>query len=704
MRKIIDLNPMFHPKSIAIIGASGGKGKIGAIPLQNLKSCGYEGDVYPVNPNYNEINGYKCYHNIESLPKNIDLAIVSVGAQNVLPSLEKLAEREIKSAVVFSSGFSEAGEEGKKLQQKLTHFSRRFKIPVCGPNSIGLFNLSNGAMATFAKLKFTQRDPVGFITQSGAFGTFTYELAKEMGLGYEYFVSTGNEAAIDFFDYVDFFAKQENLKVIGGYIEGARDLEKMESAIESAQENNKPLVMMKVGNSKKGAEAAASHTSSLAGNQSVYESFFRQKNVVQVSDEEELLDTLTIFTKAKASRERGGLGIVTLSGGSGIIMADKCEEYGVKLAKFMPETTSKLTELLPSFASVKNPVDVTAQAFHELDKFLASLNVLLEDKNVETVIFYMQIGHHLAPQLVPGLIEISKQTNKTLVVCWTGASKETKDALISGGVCWLPTPSRAIKAVKNFMQYQKNRETLVQHEVNSCEPQQKEVGPIQGVVTEFLGKQMISKYGISIPKGKLAKSAVEAVQVAEEIGYPVVLKVISNDFTHKSDVGGVIINLKSKKEVNESYHEIIKKCYDSNPSAKIDGILVEKMSERGTEVFIGCFQDPLFGPCIMFGLGGIYVEILKDVAVRKAPLTRKDAIEMIKSIQGYKILEGIRGQKPSDIEALVSTLVHVSDFCWDHRNDLKELDINPLIVYEEGKGVLALDTLIIGKALEPSNV
>ncbi|WP_234028601.1 acetate--CoA ligase family protein [Lentibacillus sp. Marseille-P4043] len=694
----LDLNPMFDPKSITIIGASGGEGKLSAIPLHNLKANGYQGKVYPVNPKYKEIAGYKCFKEIESLPKEIDLAIVSVGADYVLPILERLAQREIKSAVVFSSGFSEAGSKGKVLQEKLASFCERSKIPVCGPNSLGLYNRNKGMLATFAAHGFTQHEPVAFVTQSGAFGSFTYELAKELGLGYDYSVSTGNEANVDFFDFVEYFAKVETIKVIGGYIEGARDVTKMTKAINTAHKNNKPLVLMKVGNSRKGAEAATSHTSSLAGNQSVYKSFFKQNNVVQVSNEEELIDTLTVFNKVKVSPKRGGLGIVTISGGTGIVMADKCEEYGVEIAKLMPETTARLKELLPPFAAVTNPVDVTAQAIQYLDNLQESLEVLLGDENIEAVVFYMQIGHSLSPYLVPKLIEVSKQTNKTFIVCWSGASKETREALISGDVCWLPTPTRAVTAVNNLMNYYKNKETIVGNKANYLrEPES--TTAFEGILTEHLGKQIISKYGIPIPRGRVASSADEAVQIAEEIGYPIVLKANSKDITHKSEMGAVITGLVSQDEILHSYNKIVSNCLNGSSEVKLDGILVEEMCDEGKEVFIGCFQDPLFGPCMMFGLGGIYVEVLSDVAVKKAPLTRRDAEEMVRSIKGYKILEGVRKEDPSDIDALVTALINLSFFCWDHRDSLQELDINPLVVHKEGEGVSALDTLIVGKSL-----
>src|SRR5699024_5605548 len=447
----------------------------------------------------------------------------------------RLEQREIKSAVVFSSGFSEVGENGAGLQKELLNFCKTSGIPICGPNSLGLYNRNKGVTATFAALEFDLYDEVAFVTQSGAFGSFTYELAKDMGYGYNYFVSTGNEAGTDFFDYVAHFAKLDEVKVIGGYIEGARDFNKMEEAIDLAHKKDKPLVLMKVGNSKIGAEAAKSHTSSLAGNQSVYDSYFKQKNVIQVEDEEELIDTLAIFNKVKKAPNRGGLGVVTVSGGTGIVMADKCEEFKVQLAELTTETTRKLKELLPTYASVKNPIDVTAQIMQFLDKLEDILMTLLEDENIEAVIFYMQIGHQFSTKITSELAKVSKRTNKTIIICWSGASEQTKEALFKEGICWIPTPTRAVKAVGNFLTYNKNKGESSYDNQQQLLKEPKRINKsetIKGVISEFEGKQILTKYDIAFPKGILAQSEREAVNFAEKIGYPIVLKTVSKDIMH----------------------------------------------------------------------------------------------------------------------------------------------------------------------------
>lgn len=699
MKNKLNLEPMFSPKSITIIGASGGEGKISARPLYLLRKLGYQGSIYPVNAKYNEIEGFPCFQDIESLPRDIDMAILSIRATDVLPALERLAKRSVKSAVVFSSGFAEIGENGRELQQRLTEFVERTGIPVCGPNSLGFFNLKDKAVASFQQIEASRMDPIAFITQSGAFGTLTYKMLEEMEVGYQYFVSSGNEAGVDFFDYVHYFAEQEEIKVIGGYIEGARDMEKMDNAIRLCQHHDKPLILMKVGTSQLGANAAISHTSSLAGDSSIYSNYFQQRNVVQVDDEEELIDTINLFHKAKTSPKRGGAAIVTISGGAGIVMADKCEQYNVELTKLMPETVTQLEDILPPFASVKNPIDVTAQIIQDLDKLSGSIRVLLEDDGVEALVIYMQIGDPVAPVIIPKLSKISNETNKTFVVCWAGASEKTKEMLSAGGVCWLPTPSRTIRALKNLLHYNQRKELLSEknnifaERLTNCT----ELEAFEGTINEYTGKKYLGTYGISAPAGNIARNIEEAVEAANTIGYPVVLKVLSQQITHKSEAGVVKINIKSAGEVRKSFGEIMSNALKYDPKIQIDGILVEEMIGEGVEVMVGSIQDPLFGPCVLLGLGGIFVEVFKDTVIRPAPLTIEDAKEMIQSIKGYAILKGVRGKGPYDVHALAETLVRVSELCLDQKDWLQELDINPVMVHEEGKGITALDALFVGK-------
>ncbi|MDQ0269683.1 acetate--CoA ligase family protein [Cytobacillus purgationiresistens] len=689
------LSPMLSPKSLAIIGASGDKAKISFKPIANLKDVGYEGEVYLVNPKYDEIEGYTCYKDIDSLPSSIDLALISVSASKVKGILDELYKKKVKSVVTFSSGFTEIGEEGAKMEQELTEFSRESGIPICGPNSLGLFNFKERAIVSFSSLKYGQYDPVAFITQSGALGTLTYTMAKENGLGFQYFVSSGNEACVDFFDYVQYFAEQGDIKVIGGYLEGARDFEKMDTAIKACHQTDTPLVLIKVGNSAKGADAASSHTASMAGNANIYHSYLQQNNVVRVGDEEELIDTLAVFNKTSKPINPGGTVIVTQSGGAGILMADQFEVRGIELAELREDTKSALKDSLPAFASIKNPVDITAQVNQNPDQIIDSLNILLNDDQVQSIILYLQMTDEPFKPIISKLSQIAQEANKIFILCWSGIEQQTKDKVIDErNICWLPTPTRAANALANVLGYYRSQEQSSKGTSSSLQ-KQFDYHPIRGKQNEWESKQLLQSYGVTVPANTIVKSLEDIKSIS--LKFPLVIKALSSEIAHKSEYGLVKLNIASLEEAENAYCEIIENSNKYFPEKRLDGVLVEEMADRGIEVIIGAVQDELFGPSIMFGLGGVFIEVLKDVTFMPAPLTEKEAMRMIQSIKSYPILEGARSQVKYDIPALADALVKISHFCKTHTDSLEELDINPLIVHKEGGGVTAVDAFIVGK-------
>lgn len=698
MNSVENLDYMISPKSIAIIGASKNINKISAKPVYSLKNIGYEGEVFLVNPKYSEIVGYPCYENIESLPLNIDLAIISVRASEVLSILQKLAERKVKSIVLFSSGFSEYGEEGAKLENELKQFSNEKGIPICGPNSLGFTNRKDKVIATFSSLNAEYSDEIAFITQSGAIGSLTYTLAQEMGFGYQYFVSSGNETSVDFFDYVNYFAQKEDVKVIGGYLEGARDFSKMNNALQTCKRLNKPLVLMKVGNSKKGADAVSSHTASLAGNSYIYNSYLRFNNVVRVSNEEELIDTLNIFTKTKEPEKiDGGVAIATVSGGAGIIMADQCEECGIRLANLSDTTNKRLIEILPEFASIKNPVDLTAQIAQTPDLIVKSLEIILNDPDVESLILYVQMTDILAEKVIPQYVKLARETNKILILCWAGIKNTTKQLIFEqNDICWIPSPSRAIKALANVTRYYQNQESNWNNEDYYRITEKGALISYSGTVNEWDSKSLLRNYGINIPKGILIKSESDLRDIEGKLKFPVVMKIVSKKINHKSDFGLVKVNV-NMEEVGQTFKTLNSNKLEYFPDSDLDGVLVEEMSQDGVEVIIGAIKDPIFGPCVMLGLGGVFVELMNDIVVLPAPLSLLDAHRMIRSIKGFSILNGARSKTKYDIDALADQLVRVAEFIMDNKDILIELDINPLIVHEEGKGVTAVDALVITK-------
>ncbi|WP_085990956.1 acetate--CoA ligase family protein [Oceanobacillus senegalensis] len=689
------LSSMLSPRSIAIIGASGDERKIGYKPVSNLKEIGYDGSVFLVNPKYEQIAGYPCYKDIESLPTNIDLVLVSVSAANVMGVLHKLRERAVRSVIILSSGYAEVGEKGALLQQEISDFSEESNIPICGPNTIGLANFKEKSIASFSSLKARDYDPIAFVTQSGALGTLTYTLANEMGVGFQYFVSSGNEAGVDFFDYVKYFSTQSDIKVIGGYLEGARDFSKMDRALTACVDNNKPLVLMKVGNSEKGADAASSHTASIAGNAEVYRSYLEMNNVVRVSDEEELTDTLAIFNKTATPKNPGGVAIVTQSGGAGIIMSDQCEQRDITLANLTTETTMKLKDTLPDFASIKNPIDITAQVSQEPSIVADAVEITLRDKNVESVILYLQMTDDKFLPILPRLSKIAKETDKRLIFCWAGIMPETKAELFKyKNICWIPNPTRTINALSNVTKYYNRRSLNVRSELISRNKNES-YSKLKGKLNEWESKQLLNQHHVSIPEGKMINQIEELRE--SNLNYPLVMKAVSSEIEHKSDYGLVQLNISTFDEAVSAYKIILNNKQKHCNSKKLDGVLIEEMAPKGIEVIIGAVHDKFFGPCIMFGLGGIFVEVMKDVVVLPAPLNHNQAIHMIHSIKNFKVLDGARGDVKYDLEALADVIVHISELCMDKSDSLVEFDINPLIVHEKGRGVTAVDAFIVGK-------
>ena len=694
-----NLEPMLTPKSIAIIGASGNPSKISYNPVANLKRIGYEGKVYLVNSKYNEVAGFPCYPTIESLPNDIDVALIAVGASQVYGIVEQLHSKKVKSIVVLSAGFSEIGEEGAQLEKRLTEFSERNNLPICGPNCLGITNFKEKTIVSFSTLKEGKCDPVAFITQSGAIGSLTYTLAQESGLGYQFFVSSGNEASVDFFDYVDYFANQSDIKVVGGYLEGARDFDKFRKTVETLQKNKKPLVLMKVGNSSKGAEAASSHTASLAGNAAVYEHYLKHNNIIRAQNEEELIDTLHVFTKTKKAPKSGGLAIVTQSGGAGIIIADQCEIKGISMAELSKETKEMLKGKLSALATVNNPIDLTAQASQYPNQIIESTEIALQDDSVEAVMVYIQMTDGRFTSILEDLARLSRETDKILVLCWSGIQPETKNEILKyHDICWINNPTRATNAMANVMKYYDRERRETESEILDAEQLLTTTSSpktyISGTLNEWESKNLLKKYKISVPKGIVIQKESELDNL--NLKFPLVLKGVSSEVTHKSDYGLVQLNIQSTEEAKDAFNLIYQNAREKNVEHLLEGVLIEEMCDKGIEVIIGATKDPVFGPCIMFGLGGIFVEILKDVVVMPAPITRTVAENMVKSIKSYPLLQGARGSNPSDINALVDTLVKVSQLCIENVEDFCEFEINPLIVHEKNKGTTAVDALIIG--------
>lgn len=696
----------FNPRTIAIIGASSDFRKPGGRSLNALQKRGYTGKIYPINPNSRELLGIPCYSKLADVPDEIDMAIVSTPAHTVFEKLEQCIEKKVKAVVVFTSGFAEVGPEGAALQQRMTELARKNDLRILGPNCVGIVNLRKSVMACFANIVDLQ--PVypmtfGFVTQSGAFGTMIFSQAVQAGVGFSSFVSVGNEADTEFSDYIAYMLTDPETRLVGGYLEGAKDGAKLRRTAKTALELKKPVMIMKVGRTGAGARAASSHTGSLAGNDRVYDAFFKQMGIIRLETLSELTSFVILHRSGRLPMGNN-IGILSISGGAGVLMADRSEVLGLGVPEFKGETRRKLESYLPPFGSAKNPVDLTSAAVSEPEMLGKCLRALVEDDKIHMIALAMGFMPHMAPVLARDIIEIYNSTSKPIVLTtYVLNPSETViravESIKNAGVPVLTDHLHAVQALKNLSWYAGK---LRQFEETSKEKKPPRVRPSAAVIerirsatplSEYESKEILKNCGIAVTREALATSAAMAVRFAREIGYPVALKIQSPQIPHKTEAGGIRLNVSSDKEVRAAFKEIMLKARKYKPGADIQGVLVQEMAGDGVEVIVGAVKDPVFGHVVMFGLGGIFVEALEDVSFRVTPLSRLDAEEMIRDIKGRRVLQGMRGKPPVDVKALVDVILRVSQLVVDHGEAIRELDINPLVVSK--KGAKVVDALIV---------
>lgn len=701
------LDALLRPRSIAILGASEDFAKINGRPLKFLLDTGYPGRIFPVNPKYPKLAGLDCFPDVASIPGPVDLAIVALPATAVLDAVARCAEKGVRAAVVFSSGFGEMGEEGRRLEQKLGDLARRTGLVVCGPNTLGFMNTLDRVMATFSQAADgeTPAGPVAFVTQSGAFGTAIFALARQRGISFGYFVNSGNETDAGFSELLGHVVADTRVTVASGYIEGLKDGRSLLATADRALEAGKPVVIVKVGRSSAGARAAMSHTGSLAGSDRVYSGVFRQKGIVRADQEEELLDLVSAFSLCPLPEGRG-IGLVTQSGGAGVLMADRAEQVGLVVPELAEETRAALRKVVPPFGSVKNPVDITAQFIADPGLLRASLEIVLEDPRVDAAIFYLGLMDRFADQVTANIREVHRKTRKPLVVAWAAAPERGLRALRESGICALPSAVRAVNAVRGLVEYAEARRRW---QADGARPVPSAPGrgeAIRAAAEAALARgrraldtrtaaSLLEPYGVRFARAELARTADEAAAAAAAIGYPVALKLESPAVQHKTEIGGVRLDLADAAAVRAAFGELVEAARRHRPDAEVDGVLVQEMVRGGVEVVVGVHQDPQFGPVVMAGLGGVLVEALEDVAFRAAPVGPAEADAMLRELRGYRILEGVRGRPRADIGALVDLLTGVSRFAVDAAGSVSALDLNPLVVLPEGRGVVAVDVLAV---------
>lgn len=690
------------PKSIAIIGASDKEGSIGRAITSNILK-GYRGKVFPISPTRETVFDKKAYKNVLDVPEGIDLAVI-VTKNDVVPSvLEECGKKGIKGAIVITAGFKEVNEEGAKLERRLAEISKQYDIRIIGPNCLGVMNLAPQTMMNSTFLKVTPKSGgIALVSQSGAICAALVEDASAQGIGFSAVISMGNKADLNEVDMLKMMAEHEQTKVIVMYLEdmaNGREFLKVCKQITRLNKVKKPVLVLKSGRSLEGAKAAMSHTGALMGSDEIYDALLKQSGSIRVDTMEELFDYATAFSKQPLPT-KGDLVIVSNAGGPAIISTDACAKLGIKMAK-IEDIRPQINAVIPPWGTSRNPVDIVGDA--DFNRFDHVLNLVLAHPNVGSVIAMCTPSATLDyNKLAEVIVNVSKKYNKTILASLMGLDEgiKNKEILADGGIPYYSYAEGAIKALKAMLRFtewsQSPEGTIQEFKVNKKKLEQifaKVKSEGRKNLLEEEGQEVLRAYGLPIPESILATKEKEAILAAKKIGYPVVMKIASPQIIHKSDAGGVKVGLKTPREVKATFKEIIENAKKYDKKATIKGVLVQEMVKGGKETIVGSKQELGFGPVVMFGMGGIYVEILKDVTFRIAPITNSEADEMISSIKTNKLLQGVRGEKPSDLQKLSECIQRISQLVTDFQ-EIKELDLNPVLVFEKGKGCKVVDVRI----------
>ena len=688
------------PKSIAIVGASDKEGSVGRAITSNIMK-GYKGTIYPISPTRETVFDKKAYKSVLDVPGKIDLAVV-VTKNTIVPAvLEECGKKKLKGAIVITAGFKEVDEEGAKLEQQLKDIAKKYKLQIIGPNCLGVMNLEPKTMMNSTFLKITPKSgEIALISQSGAICAALVEDASAQGIGFSAVISMGNKADMSEIDMLKMLAEHKQTKVIVMYLEDmGNGQEFLKVCKDITRKKKKPVLVLKSGRSPEGAKAAMSHTGALMGSDEIYDALLKQSGAIRVDTMEELFDYATAFSKQPLPMN-GDLVIVSNAGGPAIISTDACSKLGIKMAK-IEEIRKKIDAVIPPWGSSRNPVDIVGDA--DFNRFENVLNEVLKHKNVGSVISMCTPSATLNyDKLAEVIVSMSKKYKKTMLASLMGLDEgiTNREILANGDVPYYTYAEgsiRALKAMLTFTNWVKNspgkitKFTVKKDKVKKILDNAKREK--RTALLEEEGQEILRAYGFPLPASKLAKTKKEAVSSAKKIGFPVVLKIASPQIIHKSDAGGVKVNLQNAKDVENAFDTIIKNAKKYNKKADIKGVLVVEMVKGGKEMIIGSKLEPGMGPVVMLGMGGIYVEVLKDVTFKLAPMTNIEADDMISSIKTKKILEGVRGEKPSDVKKLSECIQRLSQLVSDF-NEIKELDMNPVLVMEKNKGCKVLDVRI----------
>lgn len=699
-----DIQTIMSPASIAVVGATNRPGSVGLAVFRNILEAGFRGVLYPVNPRARSVRSVKAYPSLQEIPDEVDLAVIIVPAEIVDEILEQSALKGVRGAIVITAGFKEVGGRGVELEERLKEVVNKYGIRLVGPNCLGIINNSEEVRmnASFAP-KMPKAGNIAFISQSGALCTAVLDYAEGRNIGFSKFISFGNKADVNEIDLLHYLKEDPDTDVILMYLEDiSNGREFLETAREITWEARKPMLAIKSGRSPEGARAAASHTGSLAGSDTAYDAIFHQSGIQRVEGVNELFHYALAFARQPVPRGNR-IAIVTNAGGPGIMATDAAIRHNLEIAPLEQETKEKLKEALPPTASIQNPVDVIGDATYE--RYEAAIRHILQDQNVDGAIVILSPQAMTSPletaQIVPRVVE---GIDKPVLCSFMGIVDVSEGIryLEEHGIPNYAFPEAAVRAMASMVRYgnllrldkRQVRRVAADRETAAHIIQERLSGEDRYFMSENEANEILQCYGFPVLKGILVRAPSEVGKAFQEIGPPVAMKISSPDIVHKLDAGGVLLKISTEEEARQAFAEILENAADFNPSARIEGVLMERMARDGVEVILGASRDPVFGPICMFGLGGTFVEAFKDVTFRLAPMWEISAEIMIRSIKAFNILKGVRGTPPSDIDAIKDCILRLSQMVSDHP-EIAEMDINPLIVYPEGEGCVVADSRIM---------
>src|SRR5690242_10532722 len=706
-----DLKPLLSPDSVCIVGAAADSSLRGRL-TQQLVEHGFDGRIYPVTRSQSEVLGHKAYRTVAEIPEAADLAVILVPAAHVVSTIEQCAARGIPAAVVISSGFAEEkSEEAAARDQALRAIAKRTGMVIAGPNSEGLVNPLRPLVATFSPVfhdvkepllpQNSRAKPIAVSCQSGALTFAFLSRGRDRQLKFTYQISAGNQTVLEAHDYLDWVLNAGGADIFMGYLEGIRDTQRFRAVADKAARLSKPIILAKVGRSDAGRRAAASHTGALARAGMADDAIFRHHGIIRGEDLDHMVDVASAFAYCPLPRGNR-VAVITGSGGSAVWMADILSAHGLELPVLEEDIRAKIMAMLPPYASALNPIDATAQAIGEVG-YAPIVELVRQSKRIDTIILIASLANEsTAKKLAGEMAELTASLDKPILLStYTTATPASIAAIAGAGIpCYTSMPSCA-RAIKALVDYGRFREKLARRKpIEETPPAVRDdvarafaaVGP---VLTELASKKLLARYGVSLPPEALATSESEAIAAAARVGGAVALKVQSPDILHKTETGAVMLGLSGEAAVREGYRTVLARAKAAYPNAQVNGVLVQAMARRGREMILGVTRDPDFGPMLMVGLGGIHVEVLRDVAFAPVPLGMDDALDLIGQLKGVALLDAVRGEPAADRDALARLMVALSRFAADHADAIAEIDLNPVIVHAAGEGLTIVDALIV---------